>query len=67
VPWSDFLIFNALGAVVWAVLFTGLGYAFGRVIAVVIGEIVRYEMLAVGVILAAGLAFWLWHQRRGNP
>lgn len=67
IPWVDFLIFNALGAVVWAVVFTGLGYAFGRVIAIVIGEIVHYEMLAVGVILAAGLAFWIWHQRRGNP
>jgi membrane protein DedA with SNARE-associated domain len=64
VPWADFLVFNALGAAVWAVVFTGLGYAFGRMIAIVIGEIVHYEMLAVAVILAAGSLAWLWHRRR---
>jgi membrane protein DedA with SNARE-associated domain len=64
VPWADFLVFNALGAAVWAVVFTGLGYAFGRAIAIVLGEIVHYEMLAVGVILAGGLVVWLWHRRR---
>lgn len=64
VPWRDFLAFNALGAAVWALVFTGLGYAFGRAVAFVIGEIVHYEMLAVGAILGAGIAFWLWHSRR---
>lgn len=64
VSWADFVVFNALGAIVWAVAFTSLGYAFGRVIAIVIGEIVHYEMLAVGVILVAGLLVWLWHRHR---
>jgi len=65
VPWRDFVVFNALGAAVWAVVFTGLGYAFGRAIAVVVGEVARYEVLAVAVIAIGGLAGWLWHRRRG--
>jgi len=64
VPWADFVVFNALGAAVWALVFTGLGYAFGRAIALVIDEIVHYEMLVVAAILAAGLGFWLWQRRR---
>jgi membrane protein DedA with SNARE-associated domain len=64
VPWADFAAFNALGAAVWAVVFTGLGYAFGHAIAFVIGEIAHYEMLVVGAILAGGLLVWLWHRRR---
>lgn len=64
VPWPDFVVFNALGAAVWAMVFTGLGYAFGRAVAVVVGEIARFEMLAVALILAGGLAGWLWHRHR---
>lgn len=67
VPWFDFAAFNALGAAAWAVIFTGLGYAFGRAIAVVIGEIAHYEMLAVGVIIVGGMAGWLWHHHRRPP
>ena len=64
VPWLDFVVFNALGAVVWAGVFTALGYAFGRTIAVIIGEIAHYEALAVGLIVAGGLAGWLWYRHR---
>jgi membrane protein DedA with SNARE-associated domain len=67
VPWSDFAAFNALGAAAWALVFTGLGYAFGRAIAVVIGEIAHYEMLAVGVIIIGGMAGWVWHRQRRPP
>ena len=64
VPWRDFLAFNALGSVVWAAAFTALGYAFGRTIAVVIGEIAHYEALVVCAIMAGGLAGWLWNRHR---
>ena len=64
VPWRDFIVFNALGAVVWAGAFTALGYAFGRTITVIVGEIVHCEALAVGVMVAGGLAGWLWYRHR---
>lgn len=67
VPWRDFVIFNALGAAVWAITFSALGYLFGRSIAAAIGEVVRYEAQAVVAILVAGLAWFAIHRlRRGR-
>lgn len=68
VPWSDFVIFNALGAAVWATVFAGLGYAFGNAIARAIGVAVHYEPLAVLTILLLGVAaFCVRRWRRGRP
>lgn len=64
VPWLEFVVFNALGAVTWAVLFVGLGYVFGLAISAFIGEISHYEMLAGLVIVVFGVVGWLWHWRR---
>jgi membrane protein DedA with SNARE-associated domain len=61
VPWLEFLVFNGLGAVTWAAAYCGLGFAFGRTIAVVIGEVAHYEAVIVGSILVAGLAVGSWH------
>ena len=64
VPWLDFVIFNALGSVVWAGVFTALGYAFGQTITVIMGEVIHYEALVVAVIAAGGLAGWLCYRHR---
>ncbi len=64
IPWLDFVIFNALGALVWAGVFAGLGYAFGRAIAVVLGEIAHYEAMIAVAIALAGVLYWLWALRR---
>lgn len=64
ISWRDFVVFNALGAAVWAVTFTTLGFLFGRAISAVIGEIVHYEAELVLFILAAGLVwFAVWRIR----
>lgn len=67
VKWLDFALYNALGATAWALVFTALGYVFGQTIAVFIGEMVHYEMLAVGAIVAGGAAVWGWHRTRRAP
>ena len=67
VPWTDFVVFNALGAAVWATVFAGLGYAFGNAIARVIGVAAHYEALAVLAILLLGVAAFSVHRwRRGR-
>lgn len=67
IPWPDFLLFNALGAVVWATAFAGLGYAFGNAIARVIGVAAHYEALAVLAILLLGsMAYGIARWRRGR-
>lgn len=62
IPWRDFVLFNALGATVWAAVFSALGYVFGKAIATAVGQIAHYEAQAVIVILVAGLA-WFAHYR----
>lgn len=62
VPWSEFLVFNGLGTLTWAAVYCGLGYVFGRAIAVVLSEVAHYEALIVGLIVAAGLAGGLWYR-----
>ena len=65
VPVREFMLFNALGAIVWAVLFASLGYAFGRVISVFLGHLLHDEQLAAAGIVVVGLGVWLWrHYRR---
>ena len=67
VPWRDFIVFNGLGALVWATLFSALGYVFGKAIATALGEFARHEAQAVGVIVAAGLlwfALYRWRRAR---
>lgn len=67
VPWPDFIVFNALGAAVWATVFAGLGYAFGNTIARVIGVAAHYEALAVLAILLLGIvAFGVHRWRRSR-
>jgi membrane protein DedA with SNARE-associated domain len=66
VPWSDFLVFNALGAAVWATLFSALGYAFGNAIARLIGIAARYEALAAAGIFLVGLAVFVGHRWHGQ-
>lgn len=64
IPWRDFLLFNALGAAVWAITFSTLGFVFGRAISVLIDEIVHYEAEVVLLILGSGLVwFAAWRVR----
>lgn len=64
VSWREFIFYNALGAAAWSVTFSALGCAFGRTIAVVIGDLARFEMHAFAAILAGGAAWYAVHRLR---
>lgn len=64
VSWKQFLVFNAIGALVWAVLFSSLGYVFGKAISTIIGEVSHYEMQAALAILAGGIVWFIWSHFR---
>lgn len=64
VSWKQFLVFNAIGALVWAVLFSSLGYVFGKAISTIIGEVSHYEMQAALAILAGGIVWFVWSHFR---
>lgn len=61
-----FAAFNALGAVLWAGLITGLGWTFGATIETLLGRLQHLEKwLFLGVVVV-GVAFWLIRRRRAS-
>ena len=64
--WQRFAFFNALGAVIWAVLLTGIGWSFGHAAELLLGELRHYEgaVAAVLLVLAVGYAAWRYFRRQ---
>ncbi|MCK9258999.1 MAG: VTT domain-containing protein [Azoarcus sp.] len=64
VPLAEFLVLNLLAALVWASLFTGLGYVFGLALLNLLDEARQHEgRIALLILLAGGLG-WLYVRRR---
>lgn len=60
-----FLVGSAIAAVVWAVLFTAVGWLFGESAMLVIGHIRRYEdVIAALLVAGVALAFAVLLRRR---
>ena len=66
VPLLRFALLNVAGAALWAALISGAGYAFGAAINAVIDDLKSVEELVLAVIVASGLAFWLWRRHRAR-
>lgn len=64
VPPRRFALFNALGAVLWAVAIAGAGWMFGQALQKVFGEVHRYEAAIVIGALAAAAALALVRRLR---
>ena len=64
-PYGTFMLYNALGAVCWAVLTGTLGYLFGHNLPQLEQALTRVSLAAVVIVLAmAGLvAWWAWLRR----
>ncbi|MBI4206472.1 MAG: DedA family protein [Betaproteobacteria bacterium] len=61
-----FVLFNLMGAALWAALLTSIGFLFGRSLETVLADIHRYELLIVAAIAVAGGVFWIIMRRRRN-
>ena len=62
-----FLIVNAAAAAIWAALFTGIGYLFGREFERLVGAIrphLAWFFVAAVVLAVAGFGWRAWHERR---
>ena len=66
VHWLRFAALNLAGAIVWAALVAGIGYALGEALTRVLGDLKRVEEWVFGAILVGGLALVAWLQRRGR-
>jgi len=58
VPMLRFAVLNVMGAVLWAVLVAGAGYAFGLTINSLIANVERIEEIVLVVILTLGVGLW---------
>ncbi len=66
VPPLRFAAFNLIGAILWAALIGGAGYLFGQAVELVLGNIRRYEGLALAAVAAVGILFWLFQRARAK-
>lgn len=62
--WQRFALFNALGAVSWAALLTGIGWVFGEAAQALLGELRHYEGILVLVLLAVSVGYAWWARSR---
>jgi len=53
-----FMVLNAVGVAIWAVLTSLGGYYFGRAMEAILDNAKKYELAAAGLILAAGCIAW---------
>jgi membrane protein DedA with SNARE-associated domain len=65
-PWWRFLTFNALGAIVWAAVWSGVGDLAGHHINAIYDQFQHYKtgvLIGLAAILAIALGRWLWTRR----
>ena len=69
VPAWKFVIYNFIGAAIWAPLIAGLGYLFGSALEAVLSDLKHFEMWAfAAVVLIGGVVFLLhWLRSRREP
>lgn len=59
IPPFRYLVFNALGAFLWAVVIGSAGYLFGNAVQLILGDVKKYEIWILGGFAVAGACVWL--------
>jgi membrane protein DedA with SNARE-associated domain len=57
-----FILFNALGAVIWAIAIGSAGYLFGQALALLLDDVEQLEEWLLIAILCGGAAVWGWRR-----
>ena len=66
VPAWKFMVFNFIGAAIWAPLIAGIGYKFGEIVESVLGNMKRFELWVFLAIVAIGLTIFAVSHFRGR-
>jgi len=61
-----FMVFNFIGAMIWAPLIAGIGYLFGGALEAVLHDLKRYELWAAIALVLVGFAGFLFHTLRSR-
>jgi membrane protein DedA with SNARE-associated domain len=67
VPWARFTALDFAAAVVWAAVVASVGYAFGQLVQLWLGDLKRFEQVLVLILIAAGAALWWFRIRASHP
>jgi len=69
-PWGPFLLYNALGGIIWSIIYGLLGYFAGRVFHDNFAQVERlastlgWTFGGIIVLVVAAILGWLWLRRR---
>lgn len=66
VPAWKFLVYNFIGAAIWAPLIAGIGYLFGSALESVLHDLKKVELWAFLVLLVIGLCIVVFHGLRSR-
>lgn len=68
VPSWRFVVFNMIGAAIWAVVVAGVGYFFGHAIDWLLVDLDLFEKLALvcAVVVVVAFLTWRWHRGRAS-
>jgi membrane protein DedA with SNARE-associated domain len=65
-----YFVLNLVGAIIWAIAFGFAGFLSGEAIELFLDDIKRYELIALGTLVALAIAVWLItlirHRRRAR-
>ena len=64
---KDFILWDTLGAIIWGVTFTLIGYLCGSIAMHVFHEVKHYENIAFIIVIAIAVIWALWRWLRYNP
>jgi len=56
---SRFALLDFIGALVWAIMIGSLGYLFGNVMTLIMGNIKKYELIIMTLVIGLGLCIWI--------
>ena len=59
-----FLLFNTVGALVWAIAIGTGGYLFGQALEALMGDLKRFEAEILGLVVLTGIVVWMIHGYR---
>lgn len=60
IPTMRFVCLNTLGAIVWSVLFSSLGYGFANVLHRMAGDLLPYEIAIVSLLIVLGIGYRMY-------
>ncbi|MEK7705348.1 MAG: DedA family protein [Myxococcota bacterium] len=61
-----FALLNVMGAAIWAVSFSTVGYLLGTAVELMLVRAKRYERYVFGAILFVGFLLWVWRRWKGR-